>query len=261
MAVDSLLARTARHLQLAMSPQEYEAFRDQYRDPDGRRYIPDDGYYDDEDNVRSFWEHIPEYLIARCPLCGASFTERMDTYSLEDWMLGFTDAVYYGGEQRHIGCYHFVGVQSFINLNSIVPTEPSYYRGESEVPYVMPIFLPDDPVSYVVMHSLPICRVENDTFVPRYSLFMLTYYSQDPHVLLKRNTEHWKPGMGMISPMYPFSSDRDLLKWVVAGKLWWLDLDRDDLSLKSGPVEEFPYGNIEGRDRPFTYRKGRLGKT
>jgi hypothetical protein len=257
MKVDSLLRRAARHLQLALSPLEYAALymavRKQYHLPPTR--LP----YDDE--APHFWEQIPKYLIARCPLCGGAYTERLDTYSLDGWVTGGTDDVFSGGEQQH-HCGHFAAVQTFIHLNDVVPT--GYFSGGSEVPYVMPIFLPDDPVSYAVIHSLPICRVEAGVFVPRYLLFMVTYFSQNPQALYDRRWQDWEPGIDRLPLMYTWMKARgieeawDLPKWVAEGKLYWLDLDRDNLPLRSGPVEKFPYGNIEGLRREFIYRDGKL---
>jgi hypothetical protein len=45
---------------------------------------------------------------------------------------------------------------------------------------------------------------------------------------------------------------------VEKGKLLWLDLTQDDLPLKAGPVQDFPYGNVEGMRRPHTYRGSRV---
>lgn len=258
MTVDSLLARAARHLQLALSPQEYAAFRERYRTVSGGSY--ERAYGDDDDPV--FWGHIPEYAVVRCPLCGTPYTERMDTYSLRHWVLGVSDAVYC--ECQKYSCQHFVAVQTFIHLNGVVPTERRFFEGRSEVPYVMPIFVPDDPVSYAVIHSLPICRVEGDAFVPRYLAFMVTYFSQNPRALYHRRSQDWEPGIDRLPLMYTpgeaagIKEAWDLPRWVAEGKLWWLDLDRDDLPLRSGPAEEFPYGNIEGIRKEFIYRDGKL---
>jgi hypothetical protein len=226
--------------------------------------------HDEEDDpeVREYWSALPEYLIARCPICGEPDFERMDTHCLENgWLIDSGESIF-GGEYQMGGCEHRVAAQGFIHLNDVIPLELKYYRSQSEVPYVMPIFLPNEPQSYTVMHSLPICRSEEGKFVPRYTIFMLTYYSKDPSVLLKRRAQDAERGKSdpdfRLSLMYrwyeamSFREAWDLPLWVTRGKLWWLDLDRDDLPLKSGPVSAFPYGNVRGRRYGFIYRNGEL---
>jgi hypothetical protein len=259
-----LISRTAKHLKITLSPQEYAVLRARYRTPGGVHYVPE------ADEVE-FWEAIPDYLIARCPFCGSTYTERMDTYSLDEWMPADAASVgtwvWNDEYQRIVGCRDFVGVQSFINLNDLQPTEIRYYRGGSEVPYVMPIFLLDDPLSQAVMHSLPICRVEANKFVPRYSLFVITYFSQDPHALIDRRLEKDRNSndpefhLPMMYTWHEANTDPiawDLLHWVSTGKLLWLDLDQDTLPLRSEAVEVFPYKDITGLRQGFVYRNGRL---
>jgi hypothetical protein len=254
--LDDLLARAAQHVEPELSPREYTDVRKLICDSVGRPYIP----YRDDDDSRRVWEHIPKHTIARCPLCGAAYTEQVDTYNVEDvWMLGDTPSIF----QHHSSCEHYVSAQGFVHLNGVIP-DP-YYRGGSEVPYVMPSFLPDDPESYAVMHCLPVHRAEGEVFVPRYLLFAVTYYSVSPRILQqKRDEVRFEPDMKPLPPMYTWIEARgdkeawDLVRWVREGKLWWLDLDQDDLPLRNGPVEEFPYASIEGIRKGFAYVKGKL---
>ncbi len=267
-----LLERTVRHLKITMTPQEHMAFWNQNRKPDEGLYLTPGGKYSsyvDEDEATEeaakFWQVISEYLVSRCPLCGVPLTVRVDTHDLKRML----DTIGHG-EYLYSPCYcdkHFVSIQTFINLNGFIPEELSYYSGKSEVPYIMPIFLPAEPPSYAVMHSLPICRLEDNRFVPRYSLFILTYYSADPDETIRRRLLeiddqvkgdiHWD-----VPIMYTWArADKeawDLPLWVRLGRLRWLDIDRDDLPLKSEPLSGFPYGNIHGMRHDFAYRKGSL---
>ncbi len=252
---DDLLARAARHVESKLSPQEYIDIRKLVCDSVGRPYVP----YQDNENTREVWKHIPKHTIARCPLCGAACTEQVDTYNLEDVdMLGYVSNKF----KHHSSCEHIVGEQGFVHLNGVIP---DFYHGGSEVPYVTPSFLPDDPKSYAVMHCLPIYRPEGEVFVPRHLFFMVTYYSQSPRTLQQQRDEvRFQPEMKPLPPMSTWIEVRgdknawDLVRWVREGKLWWLDLDRDDLPLKNSPVKEFPYANIKGIQKGFTYVKGRL---
>ena len=288
MESETLIKLTSRHLKLDMTPEEYKALWDRFAIPQfmtsgGSQLRPhmkiiEDWYMYKENKIAlEFWRHIPNYITARCPLCGDTFTERMDTYSLEDWGTKHDSSFFCGwhlidegsASFEPVRCEHFLGVEGFINFNGLEPVElnPSYYSGPAEVPSVVGVYLPDDPVSYAVMHSLPICRVENNKFVPRYSLFMVTYFSRDIHVIRERNWSNYNENMGRIThSMTDLSSSRDynLFRWVADGKLLWLDLEYDDLPLKSGPPETFPYANIQGSHTGVKYRgknhpKGYLG--
>jgi hypothetical protein len=86
---------------------------------------------------------------------------------------------------------------------------------------------------------------------------MISYYSVSPKFLHQRSIAG-KRFEGPVSRPYAFNKDWDLLPWVESGKLKWLDLDQDDLPLKSGPIDDFPYANIEGRRENFTYRAGKF---
>lgn len=255
--LDDLLVYVARHVEIELSLQEYVALLEPFRTFAGIDRLP---YRDDED-ARRFWKYVPTCTIARCPLCGIAYTEQVNIYNMRNvWTLGNKPRIF----QHQSFCEHFVGAQGFIHLNGVIPNHP--YRGGSEVPYVMPIFLPDDPESYAVMHCLPVCRAEGNVFVSRYLLFTVTYYSQSPRTLQqKRDEERFEPDMKPLPRMYSWrevdgvnQEAWDLVRWVSEGKLWWLDLDRDDLPLRSGPAAAFPYANIEGIRKGFANVKGEL---
>jgi len=149
-----------QHLRITFTPDEYQAILAKYSIR---------GVFISSDAREDFWGRLPEYLLARCPLCGATYTGVLDTHSLcTEWVTSadIYSAVYDDQRQR-IGCRHFVAVQTFINLNGFLPTELNFYHVELDVPFIMPVFVPDDIPSFAVIHSLPICRIENNTFVPR----------------------------------------------------------------------------------------------
>lgn len=206
----------------------------------------------------NYWQNIPDYLVARCPLCGATYSARLDTYNLEYWVRPtFGESVYRQYAQA-INCPHFIVVHHFINLNSVMPTELPYTELGCEVPHVISVFLPDDVESYAVMHALPICRVEDDQFVPRYSLYTITYYSEDPALLIKRRWQVMPGSEVMFSRGLRTKDSWSLIKWVQAGKLQWLDPESPDLPLRTGPVEAFPYVNIQGhKEDTNIYRNGK----
>ena len=257
-------------LRHTLAPAEYAAITEEIRFP--------------APVYTNYWDNIPEYLIARCPLCDATYTGQLDTYSLRYWVRPEHGKRVFTEFAETIGCNHFVRTHQFINLNDLLPTELNCQKTlGSEVPYVHPFWLPDDVRSYAVMHALPICRPEGRRFVPRYSLYAITYYSEDPAEMLKRR---WEPTAGWNQPLasrkhydpddawdlatrptlmtprnFPDQEEIfDLLRWVRAGKLQWLDPHDPDLSLRTGPVEAFPYANIRGckKQRVF-YQDGQVG--
>lgn len=242
-------------LQIELTPAEY---RKVDPGPDG----PDIA----SPHTPDYWRSMPTYLLARCPLCGGTYTAKLDTYSLQYWLYPFYGEHVYGKDHQKIDCSHFVCVHHFINLNGVAPREVPYTELYSEVPCVMSFFLPDDVESYAVMHALPICRVEQGRFVPRYSLYAMTYFSTDPRLLRGRR---WQAVVQPESHHPPFVRtpnfrDRDgdtwwdLPRWVRAGKLLWLDAGDPALPLRVGPVEAFPYVNITGRREQRSYRDGKM---
>jgi hypothetical protein len=249
-----------QHLQITFTVSEYEALLQKYTR----------GIFRPSQDARDYSERLPNYLIARCPLCGATYTGRLDTHSLAGWS---THPEYYGAvyseHYQQIGCAHFLAVQTFVNLNGLIPTEVPYFDSNLDVPFVIPLYVPDAIPSYAVLHSLPICRIEQQTFAPRYAVYMITYYSTEPKTLWNRRLAE-NEAFGAGDPdyrgpiMYTSGEARanpetwDLRLWVARKKLQWLDPSATDLSLKVGPPEELPYVDIEGYRRPFTIRKGKL---
>jgi hypothetical protein len=204
-----------------------------------------------------YYQNLPNYVIAHCPLCGATCSARRDTYSLRYWYKPCHGQFISGEYAKEISCSHFVAMHHFINLNGVMPTELHYTELGCEVPYVIPVFLPDDIESYAVMHALPICRVEDGQFVPRYSVYMITYYSKEPSTLIERRWKISSSECILIGGLRRRSSWK-LTRWVQSGKLQWLDPEVPDLPLRTGPVEAFPYVNIQGRkDLSNSYRHGK----
>jgi hypothetical protein len=258
-------------LQADLTPAGYKAIAP----PEGKRA---------SSGGERYWRSLPTYLLARCPLCEGTYTAALDTYSLTHWLYASNGKGVFRETYQDVGCSHFVAVQHFINLNGVAPTEVSYLEFRSEVPYVLPIFLPYDMESYAVMHALPICRVEDGRFVPRYSLYVITYYSADPASLNARRLtgafeDHYMATptpryadlplwrnlpAGVEPPKYRsgyIDTWFDLPAWVKGGKLLWLDANDPALPLRAGPVEAFPYADITGRKSEHSYRDGKLVET
>lgn len=253
-----------QHLRITFTPDEYQAILAKYSIR---------GVFISSNAREDFWGRLPEYLLARCPLCGATYTGVLDTHSLAGEWVTSADihSSVYDDYRQHIGCKHFVAVQTFINLNGFLPSELNFYHVELDVPFIMPVFVPDDIPSFAVIHSLPICRIENNTFVPRYAVYMITYYSAWPQTLWRRRRADPEDAeKAAADPEYRAAAlyaswqvERqpelfDLRLWVSRKKLQWLDPTQPDLPLKAEPPEEIPYANVQGYLKPFTVRAGKL---
>lgn len=253
-------------LQVTFSPATYRMLLAKYRrgqiTPRFSKYLAGSDY----------WDAVPTYLVARCPFCAASYTAKLDTHSLYDWHTHpEIDRGVYHEQYQNIGCTHFVGVHTFISLRGELPDELPYYRSYYDVPFVTPTLLPPNESALAVLHSLPICRLEHEQFVPRYALYTLTYYARDPQdIRARRRAEHeatrpdnppasyrahlWYTNAEVKAHPESFA----LAQWVQRGKLQWLDLTTPDLPLQAGPLDAFPYTGIRGYRRAFTYREGVL---
>ena len=221
----------------------------------------DKDYIYSEDS--EYWRIVPWYVVARCPICSADYTEQLDTFTLRNWVNpeagdGFFTSL---GVRR---CEHFLIAHHFINLNGFVPVISSlelrwHKRLHAEKPHIMPMLLTGDGECQAVMHSLPICRIEGNEFVPRYFVYLISYYAPPQYHkrLLDRLRSHNanRHGMGLIT--WPFENDNadtwyDLQEWVAMGRLSWLEPDNPELPLVTGPAEQFPYGDIVGRTKPYS---------
>ena len=251
---------TLPHLKITYEPQEYLDLYQKYK-------------VVSLDAGEAYWLHLSDYLVARCPLCSAPYYERIDTHSLRQLQQNPTSKPTYIGLPKYqtITCPHFVAVTTFVNLNSLLPTEHNLWScNTGDIPAITPSLLPDDIESAAVIHSLPVCRIEENAFIPRYSLYMVTYFASDPAAAWKqRENEMDKIADSLAGGDEDFALHIswintscacrnnpalcNLTQWVERKKLYWLDLHSRDLPLRQGPIEEFPYANIQGYGQPYTY--------
>lgn len=212
-----------------------------------------------------YWNVIPQYLVAKCPICGKDYIEKIDTYSLRGWTL-LSGKKVYKSEIPSVKCEHFIYVQCFLNINGNIPdksdTEIKYnIYNRSEVPHILGNIMEYELDLYAVMHSLPICKIENKMFIPKYSLYMITYYVTEKSRRILNNIINQSNIFKKTDEPIPFatyppgSKEADLWwnlgYWVEKGRLYWLDTNNKSTSLKKNDIEKFPYGNITGRKEPY----------
>jgi hypothetical protein len=244
-------------LQFLCSPAEYQAIKHRKQ------------YWNNPD----FWTIMPHYHYADCPLCGQQYVEAGNTYGWGDWgytglapLLCPTNATQKSEEAKAKHCKHFLGVRHFINLHGVIPYEIQYFSDkEGEVPFVDRHFFQGDMRTYVVLHALPICRIENEAFVPTYTVFVMTYFTELPDEVIRRNYKSQEIHAKIDPEYWPTLVQRpegasaesfDLQLWVAQGKLGWLDFTQPDLPLRLGNGETLPaiYRNIDGRRKSFIWR-------
>ncbi len=201
----------------------------------------------------------------------------MDTYNLSgwDWFNDLRSWLYQ--ESALTPCSHFLGTHKFINLHNQEPTEIDHLSNATgEAPRLSPWFLPDDVSSYVVLHALPICRIVEEKFMPSYTLFILTYFSEDPKLLLKRHLQaqaefgKGDPEFYATTVTLPalYKTDVDeipasyyaLEKTAKEGKLGWMDFSQPGLPLSIGTGNQLPriYRSMEGKRYKYVWRNGKF---
>lgn len=246
-----------QQLQVTCTPREYLSEAEGAYNDLGTDHVP-------------YWRKLSEYTVSRCPICQTPYQQVLDTYSLLNWGIYHADGtvVSYSmyGYKR---CDHFVAAHTFLNLDGQVPRQQELANKiltstEPEIPMITPALLPDDIESYGVLHTLPICRIEKDSFVPRYLFFILTYYAVDVETVKMRRMLEWTGGVHLryntVRPgIYWEEADNkpevwDLALWVQKGKLRWLNPFFLELPLESSP-DAFPYNNLTGLKHGYVYEK------
>jgi len=242
-------------LQFLTNPSEY------------RRVSQDKQY----ENNSEFWKIVPKCTFARCPLCGMEYRESANVYEFKGWgYTGLGKNLYASDaqrrkteEQKH--CVHFVGVRTFINLHNIPPNEvESFDNREGEVPLVDAHFFLSDLRTYAVLHALPVCRIEDDTFVPSYTVFIMSYFSEKPSAVIQHTYDSQSSYYDIDPDYYPTVVQRpdtagedkfDLSQWVERGQLGWLDFTSPSLPLRIGSNEQLPsiYRVIEGKRKAYVW--------
>lgn len=219
---------------------------------------------------------LPVYTYAECPICHQRCNEPIDTYSLERGHY-YRHLLGYNVRPDRPHCPHFFGYQLFLNLHNQLPIEVEMLGIQwGEVPYITDWLISDDMPSYAVLHGLPICRIEDNQFNPTYTEFILTYFSEDPDLLMKqffkRETDYllslenadvdealiW---MSTVGPSDTSTISYDLASYAQKGRLGWMDIRKPDLPLQIGEGEVLPsmYQNIVGERKKLSWSVGEFG--
>ncbi len=217
--------------------------------------------------IHEYRHRLPIHLLAQCPYCGAHILQPVDTFSL----LGLTPSlnatqVYWGGPEWRESlppkqrCRHALCATLSVNLNGLQPDDISgWILGEKtrlidSAPHLMVWPLIARHTS-AVMHALPIGRLDDEEPIHRYTAHFATYFAGDKTNLYTK--EMWVPNdlggpaMGLVQ------IDIDLLKWVKAGRLFWLN-PVDTRQLMHEPIESFPYAYVEPKGWYYVLAGGQV---
>jgi hypothetical protein len=222
---------------------------------------------------------LPNYLLACCPICGAKVKEPVDTYSLRGigWHYnGPTGFGWFGRQPKHAGgvgrlsafprlpmpsyqtnCSHVKAVMYGVNFNGILPDDVARRHVEtgSERPGVLKSFIAQDRC-YAVVHSLPVGRFDDAEWQPRYTVYFVTCFSEDYLAYSRALAPQKSTDQDFCWPYDRM--DYDLVPWVEAGKLFWLDPQDPTLPLCGNSVDTFPYGHVVGLEGRWRISKRRL---
>jgi len=202
-----------------------------------------------------YFRRLPIQPIAQCPYCGSYILQPVDIFSL----IGFypllnIDDLYHGIpwcadrlslKWQH--CEHFIITTFSVNLHNLTPDDPPSWMLRRRwitmhsAPRVMVWPLIAHQTSAVI-HALPIGRLDDLEPMHRYTIYFVSYFGGSTTNLYTEAM--WVPtdlGGPATEGVY---YDLDLIKWVKAGRLFWLDPDNPELLMR-GPAEAFPYANIQ----------------
>ncbi|MBE7553949.1 MAG: hypothetical protein HS126_23025 [Anaerolineales bacterium] len=203
---------------------------------------------------QEYFHRLPVHLLAQCPYCGTHILQPVDTFSL----MGFYPLLNVTELYRGPGwvsdppfwqhCRHFVVVTFSVNLNNLTPDDLPFWALRRKwlkmdsAPRVMVWPLIAGQTSAVI-HALPVGRLDEPELLHSYTIYFITYFADDQTNLYSE--EMWVPADFRRPATDGVYYDLDLIKWLEAGRLFWLNPDKFERTLMRGPVEVFPYANIQ----------------
>lgn len=230
----------------------------------------DTEYYEEDARIQwhephiyvPYWNSLANVTISRCPFTGQIHEQLLDTYSLIGSNNRYNNgvAVEFSPKGYHHSS-HLFQVHCFIHLNGKRPNKRNLmddvlHSSEPEIPFVTPSLLNSDTPTIAVIHSIPIMNIRGKTFKPAYTLYVISYYAENPEAVLKNRREEWARQHGTdyywrVCDYWEILTGEhlNLAKWVEAGKLQWMT-ETNELS---SDAEAFPYQDISGMNHGYRY--------
>ncbi|MEZ4526184.1 MAG: hypothetical protein R2941_09725 [Desulfobacterales bacterium] len=203
--------------------------------------------------AQEYHRRLPIRLTTRYPYCGEKILQYVDFFSLIGYFSPCPNSELYRGSLWYYKvpfrkvCDHAVIMTYAVNLQGLVPDDivKQGIRLQSEELDSAPLVIVWPLVARqtsVVMHAVPIGRLDDPEPVHRYTAYFMTYFASDKSNLrTDKMYVHTDVGYAATEGV---KTDRDLAKWIRAGRLFWLDPDDPEHPLVHGAPENFPYGNI-----------------
>jgi hypothetical protein len=151
----------------------------------------------------------------------------------------------------HAPCGHVQALTYGICLNGIHPDDVRHrhrvYIG-SERPGLAGSFL-EERGNYAVLHTLPVGRLDDEVWQPRYTVYFVTYFKESLGGV-KRMTFPPQAGNPPCFNWRYGQWDYDLRAWLRRGKLFWLGPEAEGYPLRQKPMRDFPYDGLDGLRGP-----------
>ena len=140
------------------------------------------------------------------------------------------------------------------------------------MPFITQRMFAGDAPSFALLNAFPLCRIEDDRFVPRYTLTILSYFNPQPRLVIQRHyEEELKFGRG-DPDFYPrnfpnpsreaaCNSMYDLQSYAEKGVLGYIDLEKEDSPIiQLGQGLQLPryYKRTEEQKGAYRWRDGKI---
>ncbi len=256
--MNTLTPKIIRKFRPVFAVQEYQELMAKYRWGKGNWMTHRPGAKEE------YWNKLPEYVLSKCPICGAEHTDWLDLHSLVMGGIWVDKIIWtYKRNILYRSCEHGVAMALFLHLNDNKVDEIASLQ--SEVPFLTDFLFPKEiKESFAVINAFPLCRIINDQFVPAYTLFIIKYYGANPRTLTKlRNLPpgEWvnPPFLYSVNEAWEHRKDKvfDLEYWVEQGRLFWVDEENGKIVLRNNP-KDFPYTGIEGFVDTLVFQDGHM---
>jgi hypothetical protein len=204
--------------------------------------------------TKEYRSRLPIHLLAQCPYCDTYILQPVDVFSL----MGFHGdykaiEMFYGQESwRKVTpykqiCPHALCATVSVNLNGRTPDDLAPWLLGAKLhtlhsaPHVMiwPLLA---RYTSAVMHALPMGRLDDEEPTHHYTMYIATYFVRDDSNV--HSPDLWVPNEFGQPATGAVWIDMDVLKWVRANRLFWMDTE-NILRLIKGPPEAFPYAGIK----------------
>lgn len=203
--------------------------------------------------MADYFASLPRMPLGKCPFCSAITYRMFDPWGLDG--LWWQERFPHKGEEGST-CQHFQVLTGALALGDLLVQggENECFPGP-DVPYVVPRLLQFDGVMAVIS-----CI----QLINGYRAFPIAYYSENP-LLSEDLTQTWtKRSFNFVDddgdPAFSYDTsplDFDLKKWIISGRLGWIDAENLPLEVRTSPADACPYVDLPGLRLPQAVHQNR----